>query len=124
MSVLPEDFHIFPEAAMWPYYNQLRPFKSGAFHFAITNNVPIIPYVLLFRKSKGFGKIVRKRPKITVVICKPIYANQSLDKKDQINDLCEKTHSVMQQVLDQNQSYDYFLYVKDNRNSQENEKNK
>ena len=30
----------------------------------------------------------------------------------------------MQQVLDQNQSYDYFLYVKDNRNSQENEKNK
>ena len=114
--------HIFPEATMWPYYNKLRPFKSGAFHFAIANNVPVIPYVILFRKSKGVGKIVRKRPKITVVICKPIYANFDLDKKEQIADLCEQTHSIMQQVLDKNQSYDYFLYVKNNRNSQENSK--
>lgn len=42
--------HFYPEAALWPYYNKIRNFKTGAFHFAVRNNVPIVPMVFTFRR--------------------------------------------------------------------------
>ncbi|MCI8519854.1 MAG: hypothetical protein HFJ51_07595 [Clostridia bacterium] len=42
--------HFYPEAALWPYYNKIRNFKTGAFHFAVRNEVPIVPMVFTFRR--------------------------------------------------------------------------
>lgn len=103
--------HLFPEASMWPYYTQLRPFKRGAFHFSSRNNLPVIPYVLVFRKSKGFERIFRRKPRISVYICDPIYPNLELNKKEQNLDLQRRTYAEMQKVLEQNKSYEFWKYI-------------
>ena len=103
--------HVFPEGSMWPYYNRLRPFKSGAFHFASRNNVPVIPYILLFRKTKGLRRLVKKRPKISVYICDPIYPDLSLNIRERNEDLCNRAQKAMQDTLDKYGSFEYYHYV-------------
>ncbi len=103
--------HVFPEGSMWPYYNKLRPFKSGAFHFASKNNVPVIPYIIVFRKTKGLRRIVKKRPKISVYICDPIYPDLTLNVRERNDDLRDRSQKAMQEMLDKYKSYEYYKYV-------------
>ena len=100
--------HLFPEASMWPYYNKLRPFYPGAFHFACKNNLPVIPYVIVFRKNKRF---ISKRPKISVYICNPVFANTTLPFKQQKEDLMQRTYDEMQKILDEHESFEFWKYV-------------
>lgn len=44
--------HFYPEAALWPYHEKLRPFKNGAFRFAVQFNAPILPCVIVFKERK------------------------------------------------------------------------
>lgn len=87
---------VYPEAALWPYYDKIRPFKTGAFHFAVKNNVPIIPICINFRRSRGIFKKFGMRTKfVTVHIGKPLYANPQLEFNDAVNDLLQRSHTVM-----------------------------
>ena len=103
--------HLFPEASLWPYYNKLRPFKRGSFYFAVKYNVPILPYLITFRKPKGIEKLIRRAPRLTIIVGEPIYANQELDSKAQIDDLCNRAHIAMQTMLDENPSIEYYKYI-------------
>lgn len=103
--------HLFPEASLWPYYNKLRPFKRGSFYFAVKYNVPIIPYLITFRKPKGIEKLVRRAPRLNIIVGEPLYANASLDSKQQIEDLSQRAEQAMQKMLDENPSYEYYRYV-------------
>lgn len=103
--------HIFPEGSMWPYYNKLRPLKSGAFHFASKNNVPVIPYVIVFRQTKGLRRIVKKRPKLGVYICDPIYPDLTKGIRERNEELRDRTQEAMQKVLDEHPSYEYYHYI-------------
>ena len=38
--------------SLWPFYRGIRPFKKGAFRFAVNNNVSILPIVITFRGKK------------------------------------------------------------------------
>jgi 1-acyl-sn-glycerol-3-phosphate acyltransferase len=42
---------ICPEGSEWPHYRKPRPFHSGAFHYAVKNNVPIVPLFYTFKKT-------------------------------------------------------------------------
>ncbi|MEA4852885.1 MAG: lysophospholipid acyltransferase family protein [Christensenella sp.] len=55
--------HIYPEAAIDPYSRKLRPFKNGAFHFAVKNKVPVLPMVFVFTPKN----------KINLIVGKPVY---------------------------------------------------
>ncbi len=84
---------IYPEASLWPYYNGIRKFKSGAFHFAAKNNVPIVPIAIHFRKPRGFEKwLPSKNSLVTVHIGKPIYPNNDLPFKESLEELLQKSH--------------------------------
>lgn len=106
--------HLFPEASMWPYYNKLRPHKTGAYHFASKNNVPVVPYVIVFRESKGFAKLIRRRPRMSVYICKPLYTNLTLTSKQQNLDLQTRTIKEMEEVIKCHPSYEFFKYIPEN----------
>ncbi len=89
--------HFYPEKALWPYYEKIRNFKSGAFNFAIRNNVPVIPIVITFRNPKGIRKILKKKKDVTIKILKPItYRDKYVNKKDNIDKLKEQVHQVME----------------------------
>ena len=84
---------IYPEASMWPNYTKIRPFKNGAFHFAVRNNVPIIPLCINFRQPRGIFKYFKDSDSlITVHIGKPLYPNMDLPFKECVEDLLNRSH--------------------------------
>ena len=44
--------HFYPEAALWPYHKKLRPFKNGAFRFAVQFDAPVLPSIIVFKERK------------------------------------------------------------------------
>ena len=92
--------HFYPEKALWPYYEKIRNFKSGAFDFAIRNNVPVIPIVIIFRNPKGIRKIFKKKKDVTIKILEPItYKDKYENKKDSAEKLKEQVHQAMQKSI-------------------------
>ena len=90
--------HFYPEKALWPYYEKIRNFKSGAFNFAIRNNVPVIPIVITFRNPEGIRKLFKRKKDITVKILEPItYKGKNENKKDSVEKLKEQVRQVMKE---------------------------
>ena len=90
---------IYPEGEILPYSRGLRPFKKGAFYFAVKNDVPIMPMVFVFPKKK----------RIELIIGKPINAEDipeaaGLNEQKKIVALLRYTHNIMQKMMD-----DYYV---------------
>ncbi|MCI1244819.1 MAG: 1-acyl-sn-glycerol-3-phosphate acyltransferase [Bacilli bacterium] len=71
----------FPERAEWWYYHKLRPFKDGAFHYAIKYGVPIVPcYISFAPRKKPFPNFEGDYPERMIVhILSPIYPDGQAD---------------------------------------------
>lgn len=67
----------YPEEAEWWMYEKPRPLRNGAFHFAATANVPIIPIFLTFSDPKGLRAKIIATKVVTVNILPPIYPQES-----------------------------------------------
>ena len=90
--------HVYPEVALWPYCDRIRNFKSGAFTFAVNNNVPVVPIVIKFREPKGIRKLFKKKKDVTLTVLKPIMQEQSEDRKQDIEELKNKVYEAMQKI--------------------------
>jgi 1-acyl-sn-glycerol-3-phosphate acyltransferase len=68
----------YPEQSEWWYYRKVRPFKDGAFHYAIQFNVPIIPCFISFApRKKAIKDPEGMYPERFIVhILKPIYPEE------------------------------------------------
>lgn len=78
---------IYPEQSMWWNYKQPKPFKNGAFNFAVKSNVPVIPSFITFEDSDIIGEDGEPVQNYTVHIGKPIYPDENLTAKENINKL-------------------------------------
>ena len=87
--------HMYPEASMWPYYEDIRNFKYGTFKMAITANVPIQPIKFVFTEPKGIYKLYKKQKCIHAIILDPIYPNNDLEYSKRIEDLKQRTYESM-----------------------------
>jgi 1-acyl-sn-glycerol-3-phosphate acyltransferase len=65
----------FPEQAEWWYYPKVRPFKDGAFHYAVKFNVPVVPCFISFapRKKEIKDPEGMYPQRMIVHILKPVY---------------------------------------------------
>ncbi len=88
--------HIFPEASMWFYYPNIRPFKKGCFTYAVKHNKPIIPMAISYRRPRGLYKLFKgKIPTVTLRIGTPILPDLNLEKNEAIDKLHKECyHSV------------------------------
>lgn len=91
--------HLYPEGSLLPYCKNLRSFKRGAFHFAVKNNVPIIPCTFVFCEPTGIYKIFKRKPTIKLVISKPMYPNLTLEKGEAILDLKNRVYFEMNRII-------------------------
>lgn len=90
--------HFYPEAALWTYCEKIRNFKNGAFDFAISNNVPVIPLVFKFREPKGVRKIFKRKKDVTLSILEPItYKGVDGNKKQSVENLKYEVHKKMEE---------------------------
>ena len=91
--------HFYPEASLWPWYQQLRPFKDGAFHLAVKSNVPVLPMVIKFRKPWWPISSLRKKPLVTLIIGKPEYPDARKSEKERIEGMREAVANTMEKML-------------------------
>ena len=110
---------IYPEGSLWPYYPNIRPFKSGAFKFAVKNNLPIVPIVFSYRKPNKFYRFFgRKKPFINVNILEPIYSDNSNNFKLEENLINLKVNNIMKDCFNENNSYVYINQKRLNKEKQ------
>ena len=92
--------HFYPEASLWPYHNKIRSFKTGAFHFAVRNNVPILPIVFTFRRPNGIRRIFKKKPDVTLTVLKPMkYEGEKEEVREKIEALKNDVSEAMQSEI-------------------------
>lgn len=96
-----EIVHFYPEGSLWPRYDKLREFKTGAFRFAVENDCPILPYCIYYRKRRGLWKLIGRKPLITIEALPPMFANKVLKKKPAINDLMNRAYEAMKPIVEQ-----------------------
>ena len=92
--------HFYPEAVLWNRYNKLRHFKTGAFRFAVKNDVPILPMVITFRRPNGMRRIFKNKSDVTLTILEPIKHEKKIeDTRKQIEVLKEVVYEKMNTVI-------------------------
>ena len=84
----------YPEEAMWHMYDKPRPYKKGAFHYAVKFGVPVIPMFITFRNSGKINQDVMEEKYFTLHIMKPIFAKEELDAKQNIEYMRQKNYQM------------------------------
>ena len=103
----------YPEKAMWWNYRKPRPFKNGAFKFAVNAHVPVIPIFITMEDTDRLDADGFPIQAHTVHIGKALYSEDNLSQKENINMLCEKNY---QFCVD---TYENFYNTKLKYNSKE-----
>lgn len=82
----------YPEQAMWWMYDKPRPYKVGAFHYAVKYDVPVIPIFITYRDTGKFDEEGLPVKDFTIHIQKPIYRDTSKDDKTNMNEMLDKAY--------------------------------
>ncbi len=90
---------IYPEQAMWRDYEKPRPMKDGAFHYAVKHNVPILPLFITFRPSGIVDNGIEIKY-YTVNILKPIYKQDNLTNKENIEYMRKKNYFIWKECYE------------------------
>lgn len=93
--------HIYPEEALHFYRQDVRPFKKGAFYFAVVHQKPIVPLAIALRPAKGIYRWFKGEfPLATVIVGEPLFANRSLSQVDAIEDLRVRAEKEVARLVD------------------------
>ena len=86
---------IYAEESMWSGYQKIRPMKKGAFYYAVKNDCPVVPTVLLFRPLNWWDRLIGRRVKITLQILPPIFPDPAQDRPTNVTNLQTACHTAM-----------------------------
>lgn len=92
---------IYPEQSLWWNYRKPKPLKDGAYKIATKNNVPVIPIFITMEDSQIIGEDGFPVQEYTVNIEKPIYPDEKLSKKENINNMKEKNFEIWKDIYEE-----------------------
>lgn len=99
---------IYPEAHIWPYYTDIRNFRADSFVYPVENNKPVFCFTNVYKKRR-----IGKRPKVVTYVDGPFYPDQTLTKRENIQNLRNKVYETMKKRVQSNPKYEYkYTYVK------------
>ncbi|MGM9813944.1 MAG: lysophospholipid acyltransferase family protein [Candidatus Enteromonas sp.] len=98
---------IYPEAHIWPYYTDIRPFVSASFHYPAKLKAKVVPIVTTYRKVW-----YSKKPKMTLIVGKPIAPKEGATVHENREYLRNECYREMKEISDANRTIEYFHYVK------------
>lgn len=82
----------YPEGALWWRYEKPRPYMTGAFHYAVQSNVPVIPTFITYKRAGWLRRHIYSTKKVmTINVLPPVYCPKGLDRHDAIEHLRDKT---------------------------------
>ena len=97
---------IFPEAHVWPYYTDIRPFSSNSFKYPVSLNKPVFTFTTTYRKRRH-----HKLPGITVYVDGPFTADDALTKREQAQQIHDLAYTAMKE-RSACSNYEYIKYIK------------
>ena len=91
---------ICPEQSMWLNYKQPKPLRYGAFKWATLNNVPVIPTFITLRDKESIVGDENVVQAYNINIGKPIYPNNTLAPKENIQRMRNINYSFCKDVYE------------------------
>ena len=91
---------VYPEQAMWWNYRKPRPLKKGAFKFAVDNNVPVLPIFITMENAGIVGPDGFQLQDYTIHINPPIYKDEKLSDRENIDMMMQKNYDVWKDVYE------------------------
>ncbi len=95
---------IYPEAHVWEYCKDIRPFPETSFRFPVKHNKPVYCMTTTYQKRR-FGK----KPGITIYLDGPFYCDPAGSPKEQAARLRDTVYDCMKN-RSQNSNYEYICY--------------
>lgn len=96
---------IYPEAHVWEYYTDIRPFPDTSFKFPVKLNRPAFAMTVTYKKSRLF-----KKPIMEVFLDGPFYPSGDKAKERAVS-LHHQVFTAMKQ-RSKNSNYEYIEYKK------------
>lgn len=81
---------IYPEAHIWPFYTDIRPFKDTSFRYPVQQRLPVFALTNTYQKRKFSHK-----PKMVTYVDGPFYADTSLPVRQQKKMLRDQVYETM-----------------------------
>lgn len=81
---------IYPEAHIWPYYTDIRPFVDTSFQYPIKYGVPVFCFTNTYQKRKN-----PKKPRIVTYIDGPFFPDDAIPPKERRRDLRDRIYACM-----------------------------
>jgi len=91
---------VYAEQGMWWNYRKPRPLTAGAFKFAVTSNVPVLPFFITMNDSDITGADGFPVQEYTVHILEAIYPDPKLSEKENIEMMKEKNYEMWKEVYE------------------------
>ena len=91
--------HFYPEASLWPWHEELRPFKNGAFHLAVRSDVPVVPMVFTFREAGWLMRRLRKKPLVTLTVGEPEYPTKAGSERSRTEEMRRAVEEAMEAII-------------------------
>lgn len=88
--------NFYPEHALWPRYEKLRPFKSGAFRYAVKFGVPVLPLFIEFRQTR-LRKFLHLKKKVVLHILPAVYPPQEGSERARTQALSDEVFRCMKE---------------------------
>ena len=95
-----EKILVYPEQAMWWNYKKPRPLKPGAFKFAVSNNVPVIPFFITMEDSDVLGADGFFVQEYTINILPAIFPDKNKTKNENVEFMKNKNFEVWKQTYE------------------------
>ncbi|MBE6353736.1 lysophospholipid acyltransferase family protein [Treponema sp.] len=95
-----EKILVYAEQGMWWNYRKPRPLTNGAFHFAVKNNVPVVPIFITMTDSDRIGPDGFPVQEYTIHIGEAIFADSSKSAKDNVELMKQKNYDVWKKVYE------------------------
>lgn len=83
---------IYPEAHIWPFYTDIRPFKDTSFRYPVQKQVPAFCLTNTYQRGRS-----KSTPQIVTYVDGPFYPDASLPVKKQKRLLRDQVYSTMKE---------------------------
>ena len=91
---------IYPEAHIWPYYTDIRPFKDTSFRYPIQYKVPSFCLTNTYQKRR-----FSKKPRIVTYLDGPFYPDEKKSAKEQKSALRDVIYDTMKKRAQYNEVF-------------------
>lgn len=92
---------IYPEQSLWWNYEKPKPLKNGAYKLAARSNVPVIPIFITMTDSDIIGEDGFPVKEYYVHIEEPIYPNQNLSEKENVQIMKNKNFEIWKDIYEE-----------------------